>query len=148
MAAPRTSGFLYTSKLAAGADPGVVATITQDARGRNAVEGISGVLAFDGAWFAQLVEGPEPAIASLHARLARDRRHVDVTTLWRGDVAGARRFPNWRLGFLPIGARGGSDLSALGKLRDAAAVEAFCRITAHLDVGSGLADVVRPSRGS
>ena len=143
--AATTMGFLYTSKLSPKSDPTAVANITRDARGRNALDGISGVLVFDGECFAQFVEGPAPAVTALHERIARDKRHVDVLTLWHGAVDGTRRFPNWRLGYLLIDEPGGEELSSLRALRGDAAIDAFCRLTSRLDLESGFADTVRPA---
>ena len=137
-------GFLYVSRLAAGSRPCTVADIARDARGRNSLDGITGLLVFDGEGFAQFVEGPSPAVASLHDRIALDKRHVDVLTLWHGPLDGARRFPNWRLGYLLM-EDSDQELGALRALRGDAAITAFCRLTAHLDVGSGFTDTVRPA---
>ena len=137
-------GFLYVSRLAGGSSPSTVADIARDARGRNSLDGITGLLGFDGESFAQFVEGPAHAVASLHDRIAVDKRHVDVLTLWHGPIEGARRFPNWRLGYLLMD-DADKELGALRALRGDAAIDAFCGMTAHLDVGSGFSDTVRPA---
>ncbi len=69
------------------------------ARANNARDGLTGVLVYTGADFAQLIEGPEPAVAALWARVAADHRHRDISILL--DETNHRPwFPDWRMGYL------------------------------------------------
>jgi hypothetical protein len=146
-ARPKRTGFLYTSTLAPGRDATVVANIARDARVRNRSDGISGLLVFDGERFAQFVEGPAPAILSLCSRIRRDIRHVDMTVLWEGTLHGPRRFPNWCLGYLPIEMDGDEQLKILAALRNDAAIQAFLRLTAYLDVDSAFVEPLHSTDG-
>lgn len=49
--------------------------ILRSARNRNALEGITGLLVFNGVRFLQIVEGSEEAIDALVSRLRADPRH-------------------------------------------------------------------------
>ena len=50
--------------------------IRETARHLNALDGISGLLVFDGSRFLQIIEGSEAAIDDLAERLRRDSRHT------------------------------------------------------------------------
>lgn len=73
--------------------------IVSVARANNARDGLTGVLVYTGADFAQLIEGPVPAVATLWARVAADHRHRDISILL--DETNHRPwFPDWRMGYL------------------------------------------------
>ena len=73
--------------------------LLQQARQRNAEEGITGLLLYRDRFFLQLVEGSDTAIAALLGRLRSDRRHSVVTLLSDRLGVGERLFPRWRMGF-------------------------------------------------
>lgn len=76
----------------------------------NAADGITGMLAYhDGAFF-QVVEGPDPAVDTLMARISQDPRHRNLLTLWSGQVT-SPSFPEWTMAFLSLtgGVQAGED---------------------------------------
>jgi len=60
---------------------------------------ITGLLAFTGTYFAQVVEGPTAAVEALMDRLTRDSRHSGLRVLRRGN-APRREFPAWSMALL------------------------------------------------
>jgi len=67
-------------------------------RARNAANDVRGVQAFTGLDFAQLIEGPESAVAELWLRIRADDRHCDVVTLL-DERAHECWFEDWRVAF-------------------------------------------------
>ena len=65
---------------------------------RNAGLEVRGALIFTEQHFAQLLEGPEPAIDELMKSIERDRRHTHVTVIDRRPIDGYR-FPDWALAY-------------------------------------------------
>ena len=55
---------------------------------------ISGGLVFSGEWFAQVLEGDRIAVVETFARIQRDARHGDVSTI-ECRLADTRRFGFW-----------------------------------------------------
>jgi hypothetical protein len=77
--------------------------IHNQARHLNALDGITGLLAFDGARFLQIVEGSEEAVDDLIGRLRRDARHTAFEV--RDErVVGARSFPEWNMEMVQVSA--------------------------------------------
>lgn len=70
---------LYVSRAAPGTELSNIFRIVSEARERNAAAGISGALVFVDGWFAQVLEGPAPAICATYARILADPRHVDIS---------------------------------------------------------------------
>ncbi len=77
--------------------------ILASARRNNAALGITGALLFNGACFAQVLEGPLQAVESLFETIQQDARHGDVTLLESGYVD-HRDFPEWSMAFAGSGA--------------------------------------------
>lgn len=73
-------------------------TLLQASRENNVRDGITGVLLYKGGNFIQYLEGPEPAVLSLHQRIAHDPRHKGMMTLLSGSLA-ERHFGTWSMGF-------------------------------------------------
>jgi hypothetical protein len=90
---PSYRQIFYTSRSGAGVD---IDLILQQSRHNNAVDGITGVLWYDGDHFLQVIEGPEPSVAATYARIAVDPRHYDLTVLSDRPVA-AREFGYWSM---------------------------------------------------
>lgn len=57
---------------------------------------ITGVLAFTGGFFGQLLEGPEVPVTALAQRIRDDTRHSDFRVI-SCERADARDFPNWNM---------------------------------------------------
>jgi hypothetical protein len=66
---------VYVSRAASGVDDREVYRIIRRAHAKNGAEGLSGALIFLDRWFAQLIEGPPPAVGRAFARIAADPRH-------------------------------------------------------------------------
>lgn len=126
---------LYTSRLAAGYGPTEVGRIVKQAREMNAIHGITGVLVFDGEWFAQYVEGTPETIAVLEAHLRADPRHSDFRVIDSGPAGPERRFPNWVMGYADGDIDGcGLDISALAQADSYEALQRFAQAIKTLDV--------------
>ncbi|HEX8214231.1 MAG TPA: BLUF domain-containing protein [Allosphingosinicella sp.] len=80
-----------------------LAAIHETARHLNALDGITGLLVFDGARFLQIVEGSEDAIDNLVARLSRDPRHSALEIRDERPVE-ARSFPGWSMELVRVSA--------------------------------------------
>lgn len=63
---------------------------------RNADDGITGVLYFDGRTFLHYLEGDEQNVAELFSRIEKDDRHHDIRVLAQTDIA-SRLFGFWSL---------------------------------------------------
>lgn len=71
-----------------------LAAIHATARELNALDGITGLLVFNGTHFLQIIEGAESAIDDLLARLRRDPRHTGLEVRDERRID-ARSFPDW-----------------------------------------------------
>ncbi|NUS99919.1 MAG: BLUF domain-containing protein [Sphingomonas sp.] len=70
--------------------------IHRTAREQNALDGITGLLVFNGTHFLQIIEGSEDAIDDLITRLRRDSRHNGFEIRDQRKVQ-ARSFPGWSM---------------------------------------------------
>ena len=126
---------LYTSRLAAGYGPTEVGRIVKQAREMNAIHGITGVLVFDGEWFAQYVEGTPETIAVLEAHLRADPRHSDFSVIDSAPAGPERRFPNWVMGYADGDIdSSGLNISALAQADAYEALERFAQAVKTLDI--------------
>ena len=91
----------YTSEAEPGLSEREVSDIHEAARHLNALDGVSGLLVFDGVRFLQIVEGVEEAIDHLVGRLRRDPRHHDFT-IRDERIVEARSFPDWSMELLRV----------------------------------------------
>jgi hypothetical protein len=66
------------------------------ARDQNAIDGITGLLVFNGTHFLQIIEGSAEAIEDLIEKLRRDPRHTGFEIRDRRKVD-ARSFPDWSM---------------------------------------------------
>jgi hypothetical protein len=93
----------YTSRARLDLSGRDLAEIHETARHLNALDGVTGLLAFDGVRFLQIIEGSEEAIDNLVERLRRDPRHSafeirDERTVER------RSFPDWSMELVRVSA--------------------------------------------
>lgn len=72
--------------------------ILATARAFNRTVGIGGALLFNGAFFAQVLEGEQSEVTALMRRIARDPRHSHVTVIEERWVS-ERVFPDWAMAF-------------------------------------------------
>ena len=125
--------FLYCSLLTQDLPPATVGAIVTQARARNAVDGISGLLVFDGQFFCQHFEGPREAAQGLMERLQRDPRHADLVVVHEGPLA-ARRYTGFAMGLAEC--EGPAPISALQALRGEAALAHFLALRGSFDISS------------
>ena len=93
--------FTYTSWASPSLRPGDVDAILDSARANNPLQGLTGVLIFNGAYFMQILEGAEPAIDDLVGRLRTDKRHSNMSIRDERLIVG-RTFPNWAMAYLRL----------------------------------------------
>lgn len=126
---------LYTSRLAAGYGPTEVGRIVKQAREMNAIHGITGVLVFDGDWFAQYVEGDPNAMDVLESHLRADPRHSNFSVIEIGPAGTERRFPDWVMGYANVDFEGtGLDISALANAGEPEALQVFAAAVKTMDM--------------
>jgi hypothetical protein len=77
--------------------------IHRTARELNALDGITGLLVFNGTHFLQIIEGAEAAIDELVERLRRDRRH-DGLEIRDQRLVDERSFPDWSMELVRVSA--------------------------------------------
>ena len=87
---------IYVSTATADLTPEDLAALGEAAAAANAARGITGMLAFNGEHFMQLLEGQDAAVDALLARIAADPRHRDLVVI-RRDVRPAREVPYWSM---------------------------------------------------
>ena len=89
--------------------------IQQTARHLNALDGVTGLLLFDGSRFLQIVEGAEGAIDNLVERLRMDPRHSAFEVRDERPVE-RRSFPDWSMELLRVSAGFGNAEDAVAKM--------------------------------
>ncbi|MEO7177437.1 MAG: BLUF domain-containing protein [Allosphingosinicella sp.] len=93
----------YTSRARLDLEDEDLAAIHQSARHSNALDGISGLLLFDGSRFLQIIEGAEDAIDNLVERLRMDPRHSAFEVRDERHVE-RRSFPDWSMEMVRVSA--------------------------------------------
>jgi hypothetical protein len=86
----------YTSLARLDLDSSDIEAIHRTAREVNALEGITGLLIFNGTHFLQIVEGAPQAVDDLVERLRRDSRHSALEIRDERQIA-ERSFPDWSM---------------------------------------------------
>ena len=86
----------YTSLARLDLDASDLETIHRTAREFNAIEGITGLLIFNGTRFLQIIEGTPQAIDDLVERLRRDPRHSGFEIREERTIE-TRNFPAWSM---------------------------------------------------
>lgn len=90
---------IYASTAAQPVGPDLLSALLKQARMRNALRSLSGLLTFDSDYFLQAIEGSPQAVNDLYASLLRDTRHSNVNLLHYAHID-SRLFPDWKMGFL------------------------------------------------
>jgi hypothetical protein len=75
-----------------------ITRIVEQSRANNGRLNVTGVLVFDGAHFAQFIEGPKGNVQALRSAIESDSRHQDVTNILF-DSEATRQLPNWSLAY-------------------------------------------------
>ena len=104
----------YTSLAALDLAADDLEAIHRTAREVNALEGITGLLIFNGTHFLQIIEGSPEAIDELVERLRRDRRHSGFE-IRDERLADERSFPDWSMELVKVS---GSHLEARETVAD------------------------------
>jgi hypothetical protein len=86
----------YTSLAKLDLSAGELDAIHRTARDLNALDGITGLLIFNGTRFLQIIEGAESAVDDLLERLRRDRRHSALEVRDQRRIE-QRSFPDWSM---------------------------------------------------
>jgi hypothetical protein len=87
----------YTSTAVAGLTPADLDHLLVDARARNRMEGVTGVLLYDGQRFFQYFEGPDAGVERIYARIRGSRMHVELDVLQDRPVQ-QLHFMQWHMG--------------------------------------------------
>ncbi len=77
-----------------GYDAATLGGILVAARRNNRRDGLTGALICRHDIYLQLLEGPDDAVTAAYARIVRDDRHLDITTL-SSIAIDTRMFPAW-----------------------------------------------------
>ena len=92
--------------------PEAISDILTSSRRNNAAIGITGALAFNGEYFAQVLEGERDVVVDLMQRVERDARHSDVLVVDEGWVK-QRDFGGWAMAY--VDAPGEKEIPVSGK---------------------------------
>jgi len=93
----------YTSLARLDLDSSDLEDIHRTARELNALDGITGLLVFNGTHFLQIIEGAKNAIDDLVERLRRDPRHSGFEVRDQHSID-ARSFPDWSMELVRVSA--------------------------------------------
>ena len=121
---------IYVSTLAPGRPISSVGDIAGKARKANELQGITGLLIFDGMRFCHQFEGMEKQALTLLEKIRDDPRHINVKIVHRGELA-SRRFNNFRLGYTSV--VDPEVLERMEELQGLAAVGAFVALLSQVD---------------
>jgi hypothetical protein len=99
----RLKTLTYTSRARLDLTDPDLDAIHQTARHLNALDGVTGLLLFDGSRFLQIIEGSEAAIDNLVERLRRDPRHSAFEVRDERHVE-RRSFADWSMELLRVSA--------------------------------------------
>lgn len=91
----------YTSLARFDLQPSDLEDIHRSARELNALDGITGLLIFNGTHFLQIIEGAHDVIDDLLARLRNDPRHGGLEVRDERKIK-ARSFPDWSMEMLRV----------------------------------------------
>lgn len=98
----RLKSLTYTSLARPDLGPGDIRAIHQTARHLNALDGVTGLLIYNGRQFLQVIEGAESAIDDLLQRLQADPRHSELTIVDQRFI-GDREFRQWAMELAQVG---------------------------------------------
>ena len=89
---------IYRSQASRAVHEVTLSPLLRKAREHNQQANLSGLLLYANGQFLQVLEGPEPALSNLYARIKDDPRHFNVQTLAYG-LAAERAFPDWCMAY-------------------------------------------------
>ncbi len=99
----RLKSLTYSSRAQLDLSACDLVAIHESARHLNALDGITGLLIFNGTSFLQVIEGAETAIDALLERLRRDSRHTSLEVVDER-VVDQRSFPDWSMEMVQVSA--------------------------------------------
>lgn len=99
----RLKSLTYTSLARLDLQASDLEAIHRTARELNSLEGITGLLIFNGTHFLQIIEGTDNAIDDLVARLRRDPRHESIEIREERQID-ERSFPDWSMELVKVSA--------------------------------------------
>lgn len=91
----------YTSRAVSPFDDQAFHNLGIEAGRLNALDGITGLLVYNGSRFSQTIEGAPDALDDLIGRLRRDQRHADFLIVEDAPIAN-RRFRSWDMQVLTV----------------------------------------------
>jgi hypothetical protein len=118
---------VYASAASVGFQLSDLEDILRVVRARNARDGISGILLFEGQSFLQVLEGPRFRLDALFEKIRDDPRHTRAVLLSCESID-QRSFADWTMGYTRV---------ALGELQDATGVnDFFADVSSFADLDS------------
>jgi hypothetical protein len=90
---------LYMSRATGDMAPVDIDRLLDSARQRNRTRGVTGALLHYDGRFLQVLEGTPDSIDQCFARIQSDRRHAQITPLYRAPIEAAR-FPEWSMRYV------------------------------------------------
>ncbi|MCI1188185.1 BLUF domain-containing protein [Hymenobacter sp. DH14] len=121
---PMLYSLIYRSQASRAVHEVTLPPLLRKARLHNERTRLGGLLLYANGEFMQVLEGPEPALSQLYARIQADPRHFAVRTLAYGPIA-ERAFPDWRMAYAP------ADAKALEKITGFLPLKAAPGLAAH-----------------
>lgn len=123
---------LYTSELLPSVSARQFAELVRHSRRRNAADGITSLLVFDGVRVCHALEGRPPVVRPLLDRIAADARHTGWRLLHGAERHGDRRFAGHPMGYgLALDE---ADVDAVLACSGAAAVDALVLAMPRLEL--------------
>jgi hypothetical protein len=92
--------------------------LLQQCHANNTARGVTGMLFYGNGTFLQVIEGDDPVVDELVARIARDPRHDDIRILSRKAIT-QREHPDWSMGFERVTDAGLSEVIGLRDFSEA-----------------------------
>jgi hypothetical protein len=90
---------IYASAASRPFAPQELNTLLANARLRNSVYGVSGLLLYHAGSFLQTLEGPEAGVDLIYGSILRDARHKNPKILNRATIR-RREFADWTMAFI------------------------------------------------
>lgn len=94
---------VYVSAATQSYSPQELDALLEKSRHNNTRDGISGMLIYRDGDFLQVLEGPEEAVRTAFARIAKDARHQRIMMLDESRIE-QRAFGEWSMGFRRLNA--------------------------------------------
>ena len=91
---------LYLSKATGGLGASGIESLLLSAQRHNIRAGISGMLAFNGEYFLQVLEGGRTEVNHLYQRISTDPRHEELYLLHMEEIS-ERLFADWSMAYVP-----------------------------------------------